>query len=322
MTKWRQAALLFTVVGLVVFVLGAGCSGSGAKTNPNPDPDPVIHTDFDADRAWADLTHQVDLGFRVPGTPAHQACRDWLQAQLTPLADTVTLQPFSAVLGGKTTSMWNIIAEFPGTGDHRELVLLCAHWDTRPTADKDPDPAKRTTPITGANDGASGVAVLLELVRQLKAHPIERDVVIVLFDGEDYGPKVDKMLLGSKYYAAHLPARAPNWGVLLDMIGDKDLHITREQNSERYAGWVNDRIFSAAAREGTIAMGDGTGFENKISPYAIEDDHTALNNKGIPVVDLIDFDYPAWHTTADTADQCSPVSLALVGKTLLRAIQE
>jgi Zn-dependent M28 family amino/carboxypeptidase len=305
------------LAGVLVFGIGAGCSGGTTGANAAP---PAIA--FDESRAWADLKKQVDFSPRVPGSAAHVVTRDWLVEQLKVSAVKVELQPFSTVLGGKTITMWNILADFTGTGAApRQRIILAAHWDCRPTADHDPDPAKRATAIDGANDGASGVAVLLEIARQLKAKPIARDVQIVLFDGEDYGPNIDNMLLGSKYYAKHLPTPKPNWGILVDMVGDKDLDIYREPNSDIAAKAVNDRVFTAATRLGLLRAGATPGFVNAPYKYAIEDDHTALNAVGVPTVDLIDFNYSYWHTTADTVDKCSAGSLKIVGKAVLYAIQ-
>lgn len=313
---WRVVLLMTVAVGVLAFTLGAGCSGNSAASAPPRTPA------FDETRAFSDLEHQVALGYRVPGTAAHRTTRDWLVAQLKAAGAEVTLQPFSQPLGGRETQMWNIIAQVPGTGAApRELVLLAAHWDSRPTADKDPDPARRATPIAGANDGASGVAVLLEVARQLQARPIDRDVTIVLFDGEDYGPEINNMLLGSKYYAKHLPERKPTWGILLDMIGDKDLAIYREPDSEARAKAVNDRVFSAARQLGYLRTAGQPGFVDAQFRYTITDDHTPINDAGIPMVDLIDFTYTPWHTTGDTVDKCSAASLKVVGNTLLYALE-
>ncbi|OPZ84641.1 MAG: Aminopeptidase YwaD precursor [bacterium ADurb.Bin429] len=322
MALWRQLGSWALLTGVLVFGLGAGCSGGGASAQAkNPQiSEPIVI--FDENRAWDDLETQLTYGPRVPGTEGHVNTREWLVARLKAQTDDVTLQPFAHLLGGENVRMWNILARFTGTGAApREHILLAAHWDTRPTADYDPDPAKRNTPIDGANDGASGVAVLLEIARQLKAHPIARDVTIILFDGEDYGPKVDNMLLGSKYYAKNLPNPKPSWGILLDMIGDADLSVYREPNSDKYAKAVNDRVFTAATRLGYLRAGTLSGFVNAPYRVPVVDDHMPLNEAGVPMVDLIDFDYPPWHTTADTADKCSPKSLKLVGKTVLYAIQ-
>jgi hypothetical protein len=319
MATWRNFGTGLILMAMMAFVIGAGCSGHTASPAPKID---TITAGFDATRSWADLEAQIAFGPRVPGTPAHTSCRDWLQQSLKATTDDVTLQNFSRQIGGKTVQMWNVVAHFTGTGPApRQRVLLCAHWDSRPTADKDPDPAKRFTPIDGADDGASGVAILLELARQLKAYPIARDVTIVFFDGEDYGPLIDNMLLGSKYYAAHLPTPKPSWGILLDMVGDKDLGIYREPSSELAAKAVNNRVFSAAKTLGFLRTATLPGFIDAPYQYAITDDHTPLNDAGVPTADLIDFDYPYWHTTQDTADKCSKESLRVVGKTVLYAIQ-
>lgn len=314
MTKWHLTWLLVFVVGVLAVLYLPRCNSGAAQD--------IITATFDSDHAWKDLTTQVADGYRIPGTASHRKVRDWLVKELSTSAEVVTTQPFSHQFNGNATPMWNIIATFSGTGKApRERVLLAAHWDSRPTADKDPDPANRKLPIAGANDGASGVAVLLEIARQLKLHPIQRDVVIVLFDGEDYGPGIEEMLLGSQYYAAHLPTEKPTWGILLDMIGDKDLSIYREQYSDQYASTVNDRIFRASRELGYQGSATTSGFIDKPYKYAIEDDHMALNKAGVPMVDLIDFDYADWHTRGDTVDKCSPDSLNIVGRTVLYAIQ-
>ena len=316
MPIWRQVTITICIAGVLAFGLGAGCSDHAASS-------PVLPTaiSFDATRAWGDLQHQLDFGYRIPGTDAHRATRDWLVSELSKSSTKVTLQPFTQHLGGKDITMWNIIAVIPGTGTTpRDSVLLCAHWDSRPTADMDPVEANRKKPIAGANDGASGVAVLLEIARQVKAQPIARDVVITLFDGEDYGPGIDNMLLGSKYFAKHLPEPQPSWGILLDMIGDADLAIYREPSSEYYAKRVNDRIFRAARDQGYLRSAGKSGFVDARGKFSIIDDHTPLNEAGIPVADLIDFDYPSWHTLGDTADKCDANSLKVVGKVVLAAI--
>lgn len=321
----HKIIMFILMLNLLIFLLDAGCGGhspTSAEEIANPVKAPLNMLAMDQARAWADLQKQVDFGPRVPGTKAHQSARDWLIEQLTPSADKVELQSFTHTLGGQDIQMWNIIGHIPGVGkDKRELVLLAAHWDSRPIADHDPDPAKRKTPIDGADDGASGVAVLLEMARQLKAHPIARDVDIVFFDGEDYGPDIDNMLLGSKFYAAHLPDRKPDWGILFDMVGDKDLDIYREPYSDAHAKAVNDRIFRAARDSGYIKVGDASGFVDSLYKYWITDDHTPVNEAGVPMIDLIDFDYPAWHTTADTPAMCSANSLRIVGNTVLYALQ-
>ncbi len=322
MTFGHRFSLLAGMLGLCVVSLGAGCSGHAAAllaTVYTPASPPV----FDQVQAFNDLKQQVAFGFRIPGTPEHETTRDWLVAQLKPLTASVSLQHFSKQIGAKTLPMDNVIADIPGVGPTpRERVLLCAHWDSRPIADHDPNVAKRHTPIPGADDGASGVAVLLEIARQLKAHPIARDVTLVLFDGEDYGPLDDNMMLGSKYYAANLPQAKPAWGILLDMIGNTDLKIPREAYSEEHAPAVNDRVWAAAHALALMHSETLPGFVDTTNRYIVTDDHTPLNEAGLPVADLIDMDYPAWHTVHDTVDKCSPESLRIVGLTVLYAITQ
>lgn len=320
MVKWYLLWVAMLVVGgLAIF----GLSQHQQQTAVSA----VAAPEFNAERAWQDLVAQVDAGYRIPGTPTHARVCDWLVDQLALSAVTVQTQPFTRKLGGKQVTMWNIIATYDGNGKGpREQVLLCAHWDSRPTADRDRKPANRKLPIPGANDGASGVAVLLEVGRQLKQYPIARDVIIVLFDGEDYGPTIENMLLGAQHYAASLGKTKPAWGILLDMVGKKDLRITREPNSDAYARVVNDRVFLAARELGYAGRESGPRFVN--TPYTrsgiecpIDDDHMPLNRAGVPTVDLIDFDYPAWHTRDDTPAQCSSESLAMVGKVVLQALR-
>jgi glutaminyl-peptide cyclotransferase len=267
---------------------------------------------FDAERAYRDLVKQCDFGPRVPNTGGHDRCADWLVAQLRALADSVTRQQFTTPVGDKTLRLTNIIATFNPRG--KERVLLAAHWNTRPIADEDPDPAKRAQPILGANDGASGVAVLLEVARALKAHPPRQQVTIVLFDGEDYGPEADDMFLGSGYFAKHFHGTIPDWGVLLDMVGDEDLCLPVEETSQQRAPQVVERVWAAAERAGAPA------FVRKVGP-AILDDHIPLLECGIPCIDIIDIDYPAWHTTADAPDKCRAASLGQVGRTVLEALK-
>ena len=270
---------------------------------------------FDGQRAYRDLVRQCEFGPRVPGTKAHAECKMWLIAQLADCAgaDNMTLHLASPRVGGKTLDLTSIEAVLNPSG--RGHVLLCAHWDSRPHADRDPDPAKRRQPLLGANDGASGVAVLLEIARVLKAHPPKQKVTIVLYDGEDYGTDVKSMLLGSRAYAANYRKPPPDWAVLLDMVGDKDLWLLPEMHSERRAPQVVDRVWSAAMRVGSSAFTRGLG-------PAVMDDHIPLLDKGIPCIDIIDFDYPYWHTTADTPDKCSAASLEQVGRAVLAAISE
>jgi len=271
---------------------------------------------FDSQKAFGYLLEQCRIGPRFPGSQGHAKCRDYLVATLEGFADRVVTQPFPLTFGRppKTVEAYNIIARFqPEKG---ERILLCAHWDTRPWADKDPNPVNRRTPILGANDGASGVAVLLEVARILHDRSPDVGVDIVLFDGEDAGNEgnMDSWAQGAAYYARHLGRQEhPRLGVLIDMIGDADLAIYQEANSRAYARPVVDRIWAIAAELGCNAFKAAAG-------SSVMDDHIPLLQIGIPCIDLIDLDYPYWHTLADTPDKCSAASLDQVGRVLVHLI--
>ncbi len=302
--------LRVVLFGSALFLLlGAGCQGGGGSAAA--DGAPPSTPAFNADRAFADLRTQCDFGPRVPGTAGHQKARDWLLRQLRQTADTATLQDFSYTFDGKQLAMSNIVAEInPGAA---KKVMLCAHWDTRPTADMEIDPAKKAQPIAGANDGASGVAVLLELARSFRAKRPEVGVQIVLFDGEDYGPGIDRMFLGARHYAQSPALAKPDYAILIDMIGDKDLQIYRERNSENNAPQINDKVWNAARELNAAPFQSGVRHD-------IQDDHIPLQQAGWRAIDLIDFDYAPWHTLEDTPDKCSPASLKAVGEVLARVV--
>jgi hypothetical protein len=263
-----------------------------------------IPTRFDGDRAYQDVIHQTDLGPRTPGSQGHAQVINWIQSELREAGWQVEIQE-SEMLGHPIK---NIIAK--GSReivDETPLIILGAHYDTRLVADEDPDPSKRSTPVPGANDGASGVAVLLELARVVpKDLPVA--VWLVFFDAEDNGrlPGWD-WILGSRAFVSQLEYK-PEAVVIVDMIGDADLNIYQERNSDAA---INRRIFAKAAE---------LGYTEQFIPtpgHRMLDDHTPFLEAGIPAVDLIDFDYPYWHTTGDTADKVSAQSLQAVGDTIL-----
>ena len=275
---------------------------------------------FDSNRAFNILKRQCEFGPRPPDSEAHRKTRDYLFTELKKYSDTVTLQPYTSDVDTntippqrKTLHMNNIIAEFGSS--HSETLLLAAHWDTRPCADRDPNRDNQREPILGANDGASGVAVLLEIARILKETPPPRRIIIVLFDGEDYGKTTDQMFLGSRYFAKNMGKWKPDYGILLDMIGDKDLQIP----IERYS-WDANPEFANAIWQRAENLGLAP-FKRKLGP-AVMDDHVPLIKAGIPMVNIIDFDYPHWHTLEDTVDKCSPKSLEIVGKLVVNIIYE
>lgn len=268
---------------------------------------------FDKDKAFAFLTEQCKFGPRPLGTPAHELTRNYLIAELKKYTDQVSTQEFYYQIGNKVPRITNIIANFGDT--NKPSILLCAHWDTRPTADEEKDPKKRKQAILGANDGASGVAVLLELARLFKQNPPKSPVTIILFDGEDYGPDENNMFIGSKYFANNYNKNQEfKLAILLDMVGDADLNIYRETYSQKYVESTNDLIWNTAKKSGYQKY-----FIDK-EKYKIKDDHVPLLLAGIPCVNIIDFDYPYWHTLEDTVDKCSADSLQVVGDVITKVV--
>ncbi len=272
---------------------------------------------FDSESAYRYLKIQCGFGPRYPGSEGHIRCQKFLVDELSKYADRVERQPFlysNQKLRTKTT-LNNLIAYF---GNQDNPILLCAHWDTRPWADFDPIKKNRDKPILGANDGASGVAVLLEIARIMKENPPPVGVCIVLFDGEDSGTYgIDKTwCVGSRFFAHNLPPDFnPQYGILIDMIGDRDLTLPMEKNSLRYAEDLVYKVWTIARQKGLNQFIFSEGSE-------IIDDHLELIKVGIPVIDIIDFEYPYWHTLGDTEDKCSPESLGVVGTLLLSLIYE
>ncbi len=238
------------------------------------------------------------LGARVPGSQAHIQAQEYIQSELKEAGWSVEIQ--QAQMMGHPIS--NIIGK---KGEGKPWIILGAHYDSRLIADKDPDPANRTLPVPGANDGASGVAILLELARTLP--DLDAEVWLVFFDAEDNGniPGWD-WILGSNAFVQQL-TRAPEAVVILDMLGDADLNIHYERNSDPT---LSAQIWQKAAE---------LGYEDYFIPtqkYSILDDHTPFLNAGIPAVDIIDFDYTYYHTIEDTPDKVSADSLKAVGDTV------
>lgn len=277
---------------------------------------------FDGAAALRLVEKQVSFGPRVPGTEAHRLCARWIESELASLTDRVSRQKFRYVRPvpldtpanwqPDTTTMWNIIASF--NLESQDRIAICAHWDTRPWADEEEDSTLHDTPIAGANDGGSGVAVLLELGRLMSIEPPPIGVDLIFFDGEDFGPVHDlgQYLLGSKQFVANAPGYRPMAMILLDMVGDADLSLPRERFSDSLAFALTDLVWSKAAALKLSAFVDTVGLP-------VVDDHLPWLINGIPAVDIIDFDYPYWHTLEDTPDKVSSESLATVG-TLVREL--
>lgn len=264
---------------------------------------------FDGDRAFGLLKAQVDLGPRVPGTPASAAARSLYRTHFESAGLEVDSQKVSFVdpYSGDTIPLVNLIARQNPTAQDR--IIFAAHYDCRPRSERAHDTTKRALPIDGANDGASGVAVLMELANLFKAQAPSAGVDLVLFDGEDWGMagELDYYSLGSKAFVRSSLKGSYRFGIVLDMIGDKDQQIFREKYSEQFAKHINDLVWSVAAKFQVSVFKDS-------AKHSVIDDHLPLNVVGIPAVDLIDFDYPFWHTEMDTPDKCSAESLANVGR--------
>lgn len=302
------AALLSAAVAIGGIAVACASTGKGAGT-PSQGHETASETlHFDGTKAYALLKAQCDFGPRYPGSEAHKKTRDWIVAQAKQYTDKVETQEFThewSVTKSKVT-MWNVVATMDVGA--KTTVLLLAHWDTRPTADMEWDAEKQKKPIVGANDGASGVSVLLELMRAFKQTPPPVNVTFLFTDGEDLGPEINEMFLGATHFAKNMKRGAYSFGILLDMVGDKDLEIPIESYSQYYARSVVERFYRNAA-----LLGYSKQFPRQAQGQVL-DDHLPLNEAGLPTMDLIDFQYPYWHTLDDTPDKCSAESLAIVGR--------
>ena len=258
------------------------------------------------------------FGPRVPNTPGHQRMGDWLEAELRKRADTVIVQSFvQRTSRGQTLRLRNFFARFQP--QHPDRILFVAHWDTRPKAEKSSNLGQQQMPVPGANDGASGVAVLLGVADALKARAPSVGVDLLFVDGEDYGDFSDttETLIGSRYFAAHLPAGyATLFAVVFDMVGDKDLQFLQEGYSMSRAPEVVQRVWSTANR-----LGYSRVFVPRVGE-SLTDDHVPLQEVGIRAIDIIDFTFPFHHTTEDTIDKVSAASLQIVGDVAIALVRQ
>ena len=255
---------------------------------------------FNGNRAFEDVEKQLSFGPRTPGSSSHQDFIDWLMSELEKSGWQSSIQQ-GEMMGNPVK---NILAL---RGDESPEIILVAHYDSRFFADNDPDPKKQSQPVPGANDGASGVALLVELSRIL---PDDTVPVWLLFtDAEDNGRISGwDWILGARYFVSTMPFR-PRAVIVVDMIGDRDLNIYRELNS--------DPVLTSQIWDVAKSLGHEAHFVNE-TKHSIIDDHLPFLEAGIPSVDIIDIEYPYWHTTEDTLDKISPNSLAVVGETLLQ----
>ncbi|MDE6267598.1 MAG: M28 family peptidase [Muribaculaceae bacterium] len=317
---------------------GCGNRGNAAASTVGPESrqpqeNSAGKVTFDADSAFKYVKAQTDFGPRVPGTEAHRRCGAMLAAELKRLgADTVLTQEATVTaFDGTRLPIVNIMGRFNPEAPMR--VLLAAHWDSRPWADSEEDETARLKPIDGANDGASGTGVLMEVARQLASNPLPAGlgVDILMVDAEDYGtpsdsPRQDEdsWCLGTQYFIEHMPykpTQLPIYGIVLDMVGGRDAKFHREYFSQRLAYPVVNRVWAEA-----IAAGYGDRFINSTGG-AITDDHIYLNKAGIPTIDIIENDNeltgsfnPTWHTLDDTIENIDPATLGVVGQTVLNTI--
>lgn len=324
--------LLFIGIGSLLGLLMPGCKNNQVHKPAAEVKVAAISTPmFSGDSAWHAVEKQVSFGPRVPGSPAHAACADWLVGKFKSYGAEVVVQEAKVTLyDGTLIPMKNIIAKYQPEKNNR--ILLMAHWDSRPFADHDNDPAKRDLPIAGANDGGSGVGVLLEIARSLHMQATPLGIDLILFDVEDYGApshrkvesKPEFWCLGSQYWARnpHVAGYFARFGILLDMVGAPNATFPMEEVSRFYAQSVLDKVWTAGSD-----MGYGRFFSFEKTPQLI-DDHRYINEIiGIPSIDIIQIDPSMdnsfgsyWHTQSDNMSNISKETLAAVGKAVQRVI--
>ena len=322
----KNSALILTVLFLALSCGGRKASSTTPQTK-------VVTPEFCADSAYNYIKAQTDFGPRVPNTNAHEDCATWLADKLTSNgAHKVYLQKFDAkTFDGNTLKCTNIIGSF--NPDSPARVILCSHWDSRPWADNDADPANWTKPVDAANDGASGVAVILEIARQMKKQAPEIGVDCIFLDAEDWGPGESYQGndserwwgLGTQFWSRnpHVQGYRARYAILLDMVGGKGAAFCREGYSVTYGKHVVDKVWGAAGR-----LGYGSLFLPVDGGY-VTDDHYYINAIArIPSIDIVPYlpnckescFGPTWHTTKDNIDNIDKKVLEAVGKTLIEVI--
>ncbi len=329
-TTW--GALLGTLLLLSAVLLAVSCNSCQSSKSTVPlEPYTQRSPVFDADSAYGHVETQVAFGPRVPGTAAHTACGDWLVAKLTGYGAQVQEQRAEVTpYDGQNLSIRNIIAAF--FPDKEKRVLLFAHWDSRPFADEETDPQKRQQPIAGADDGASGVGVLLEIARHLQMQPTEVGVDIVFFDLEDWGPPAysddwvegDWWCVGSRYWSEqpHVEGYRAAYGILLDMVGAAGATFPKEGYSTQYASNVVEKVWATATK-----LGYRNYFIPKQGGY-ITDDHLPVNqHHRAPSINVINLKSDTrtgfgvhWHTRNDDMRNIDRASLKAAGQTVMEVI--
>ena len=308
--------LILVAVSLLLVCLTA-CGRSQEKKAQSTENDKVSLESplaFSADSCFAYLVAQTDFGARVPGTPAHEACLDWLVSTLRRQGAAVQLQKANLqAFNGVSLPSTNITAQFNPSANER--LLLAAHWDSRPVCDEDPDLAMLNEPVLGANDGASGVAVLLELARLMALQAPRIGVDLIFFDSEDYGNSDydESFCLGSQYWASQATKAGytARYGIVLDMVGARGAVFKKEQVSARLAGDYVNAVWKRASQ-----LGLGSLFVDAPGGIIL-DDHYYVNQAGVPCIDIIHYDngFPStWHTANDTPENIDPQVLGAVGR--------
>lgn len=319
-----QVKAFASVLAALSLLLSCGAGKTSASSQETQTEEAVnvsaseTSSAFSPDSAYAYVSRQVEFGPRVPGSDAHRLCGDWLVAKLKGFGAEVTEQTAAlTAFDGTRLPMRNIFASINPGAEKR--ILLLAHWDSRPWADHDPDPAKHSTPVDGANDGASGVGVLLELARTFSAADGGTGIDILLCDAEDWGEESndESWALGARHFAGNLPVQGymPSAAILLDMVGAPDATFMREYFSQLANPALADEIWSIAKSLNYDSM-----FVNRMGS-AVNDDHVELIKAGIPAIDIIDYRegsgfFSGWHTTADNMDCISKETLGAVGRVL------
>ena len=333
----KRFLLLTAAASLLLFFACKSNNGDSDSSVVAPSAPPTDYTkvavpEFSADSAYAFVEKQLSFGNRIPGSKGWERCAAWLAAQMGRWCDTVIVQEFPATLwDGTRVRGKNIIASLEGHpgSPAGKRILLGAHWDSRLWADHDPDEANHRKPLPGANDGASGVAVLMEMARAMAQMRPGVAVDFVFFDVEDQGIpewagryEDDTWCKGSQHWSQHphTPYYTAVYGVLLDMVGTQQPRYTKEQVSMRYAPGITNKLWTAAA-----ALGYGQVFVNRETD-PILDDHLYVNQMaGIPMVDIVQNNvgvsfFPHWHTLQDDMSHVDRNSLRMVGNVLLKTI--
>ena len=325
---------MFTKMLYILFAAAMiSCSQNPSSSSAKVESQPVKQQNvpaFDADSAWVFVENQVKFGPRVPNSEAHVACGNYLTSELKRFGAQVYEQEATlTAYNGTQLKAKNIIGSY--NPENSKRVLLFAHWDSRPYADHDKDPANHTKPIDGADDGASGVGVLLEMARQFSIKSPAIGIDIIFFDAEDYGTpefvkeyKENTWCLGAQFWAKnpHVKGYKADFGILLDMVGAKNASFFKEATSMRYAPQIVEEVWSTARD-----LGYGKFFINA-EGGAITDDHQyVILGRNIPCIDIIYTDPesdngfgPHWHTQNDTMDNIDRETLKAVGQTVLQVV--